>query len=59
MSFDDLWHGSWDSKFLTSNMVVQYDKNHSGALEFEELRSVLADLGMLVRTPIPSYLSSL
>jgi len=29
-------------------VVVQYDKNRSGALEFEELRSVLADLGMLV-----------
>jgi hypothetical protein len=28
--------------------MVQYDKNHSGALEFEELRSVLADLGLLV-----------
>ena len=28
---------------------LQYDKNQSGALEFEELRSVLADLGLLVR----------
>ena len=27
---------------------VQYDKNRSLALEFEELRSVLGDLGMLV-----------
>ena len=29
--------------------AAQYDKNRSGALEFEELRSVLGDLGMLVR----------
>ena len=29
---------------------AQYDKNRSQALEFEELRSVLADLGMLVCT---------
>lgn len=27
---------------------LQYDKNRSKALEFEELRSVLGDLGMLV-----------
>ncbi|KAK9810553.1 hypothetical protein WJX73_000223 [Symbiochloris irregularis] len=29
------------------NIFNQYDKNRSKALEFEELRSVLADLGML------------
>ena len=33
-------HGGW---------FLQYDKNHSGALEFEELHAVLADLGILVR----------
>lgn len=31
---------------------MQYDKNHSGALEFEELHAVLADLGILV-SPLP------
>ena len=31
------------------NWCLQYDKNHSGALEFEELHAVLADLGILVR----------
>lgn len=27
---------------------LQYDKNRSGALEFEELHAVLADLGIVV-----------
>lgn len=27
---------------------LQYDKNRSGALEFEELHAVLADLGIMV-----------
>lgn len=27
---------------------LQYDKNQSGALEFEELHAVLADLGIMV-----------
>ena len=36
-----------DKKLLL--MLLQYDKNHSGALEFEELHAVLADLGILVK----------
>lgn len=34
---------------------LQYDKNHSGALEFEELHAVLADLGILVLPFILQY----
>jgi len=30
---------------------LQYDKNKSGALEFEELHAVLADLGIMVNLP--------
>lgn len=42
---------------LTGVCVLQYDKNRSQALEFEELRSVLGDLGMLVRDSCPPPIS--
>lgn len=37
-------------------MRLQYDKNRTGALEFEELRSVLGDLGVLVSHPQPCFI---
>ena len=37
-----------DSAARTCCVCMQYDKNRSGALEFEELHAVLADLGIMV-----------
>ena len=46
------WEASQEEARLREcqTIFLQYDKNRSGALEFDELRSALGDLGILVRT---------
>ena len=39
-------------------IFVQYDKNRSGALEFDELRSALGDLGLLVSPAVSASISA-
>ena len=58
MQLNDLQARPFGKHVSDLDGVLQYDKNHSGALEFEELRSVLADLGMLViRPPHPQLVA--